>query len=255
MNMLDLIELEQDIATGINTSGATVSNKDIFNNLSLLGNKLDETDKLRLLLALHSSIDIEEKNFSKMADTFQINSDLLKAAKNLKWLGININKVGVDFGGSKGRREAKQSKEKIQEFKTKTKNIAYNICRSAPKLESVVHSCSQYQLSKTDFPFVEEPKDLPKPTKGYALNAGKFGIENENEKLPNLIVFVLGGISHNEICSLEKLSFDKKLNHHLILGSTSIISAKDFIDQLNNLPGPNDNLAGIKLNSIEIKIN
>jgi len=68
-------------------------------------------------------------------------------------------------------------------------------------------------------------------------------------------VFVLGGISHNEICSLEKLSFDKKLNHHLVLGSTSIISAKDFIEQLNNLPGPNDNLAGLKLSSIEIKIN
>jgi|LauGreDrversion4_2_1035121.scaffolds.fasta_scaffold417043_1 hypothetical protein len=89
MSMLDVIELEQDIATGVNNSGATVSNKDIFNNLSLLGNKLDETDKLRLLLALHSSIDIEEKNFSKMADTFQINSNLLKAAKNLKWLGIH----------------------------------------------------------------------------------------------------------------------------------------------------------------------
>jgi hypothetical protein len=87
--MLDVIELEQDIATGVNSSGATVSNKDIFNNLSLLGNKLDETDKLRLLLALHSSIDIEEKNFSKMADTFQINPNLLKAAKNLKWLGIH----------------------------------------------------------------------------------------------------------------------------------------------------------------------
>lgn len=66
---------------------------------------------------------------------------------------------------------------------------------------------------------------------------------------------MLGGISHNEICSLEKLAFDKKLNHHLVLGSTSIISAKEFIDQLNNLPGPNDNLAGLKLSSIEIKIN
>lgn len=83
-----MIELEQDIATGVNNSGSSVSNKDIFNNLSLLGTKLSETDKLRLLLALHSSIDIEEKNFFKMADTFQINQDLLKAAKNLKWLGM-----------------------------------------------------------------------------------------------------------------------------------------------------------------------
>ena len=87
MGMLDLIELEQDIATGINNSGSSVTNKDIFNNLSLLGTKLDETEKLRLLLALHSSIDIEEKNFYKMADTFQISTEMLKAARNMKWLG------------------------------------------------------------------------------------------------------------------------------------------------------------------------
>ena len=65
---------------------------------------------------------------------------------------------------------------------------------------------------------------------------------------------MIGGMAHNEICTLERLGQDKKLNHHLVLGSTSIISASEFIEQLNNLPGPNDNLAGIKLSSIELKI-
>ena len=32
------------------------------------------------------------------------------------------------------------------------------------------------------------------------------------------------------------------------------MNAKDYIDQLNDLPGPNDNLAGIKLSSVELKI-
>lgn len=87
MNLLDVIELEQDIATGINNAGSVISNKDINHNFALLSTKLSEHDKLRLLLALHSSIDIEEKNFMKMADNFQIGPELLKAAKNLKWLG------------------------------------------------------------------------------------------------------------------------------------------------------------------------
>ena len=90
--------------------------------------------------------------------------------------------------------------------------------------------------------------------KDFAINANKYGCHVETEKLPNLIAFVLGGISHNEICSLEKLSIDKKLNHNLVLGSTTIMNAKDYIDQLNDLPGPNDNLAGIKLSSVELKI-
>lgn len=88
MSMLEMIELEQEIATGVNNSGSSVSNKDINNNFALLSTKLSESDKLRLLLALHSSIDVEEKNFNKMADNFQIGPELLKAAKNLKWLGI-----------------------------------------------------------------------------------------------------------------------------------------------------------------------
>jgi len=247
MGILEIIELEQNISTGINESGSAINNKEIIKDFALIGERLNDTDKLRILLALHASIDIDEKSFLKMAESFKITEDQLKPARNLKWLG-------VDFGGSKGRRETKLSKEKIQEFRTKTKNFSYNICRSSPKLEAVVQACSNYQLSKGDFPFVEEPKDLPKSYKGFAINANRYGIDNETEKQPYLITFVLGGIAHNEICCLERLMSDKKLNHHLVLGSTSIMSAGEYINQLKNLPGPNENLVGIKLNSIEIKI-
>jgi len=247
MKILEIIELEQNISTGLNEIGESVKNKEIMKDFALIGDGLSETDKLRILLSLHSSIDIDEKSYFKMAESFKITEDQLKPARNLKWLG-------VEFGGSKGRRETKQS-EKVQEFRTKTKKFNYNMCRSSPKLEAVVQACSNFQLSKEEFPFIEEPKDIPKSYKGFAINANRYGIDNENEKKPYLITFVLGGIAHNEICCLERLMNDKKLNHHLILGSTSIMNANEYINQLKNLPGPNENLAEIKLNSIEIKIN
>ena len=89
MSILEIIELEQDIATGVNSAGASVSNKEIINTFALFSTKLSESDKMRLLLTLHSSIDIDEKNFVKMADNFGISLDNLKPARNLKWLGKN----------------------------------------------------------------------------------------------------------------------------------------------------------------------
>jgi hypothetical protein len=83
----EIIEIEQDIATGVNEAGSSVSNKDIINTFALLSSKISDNDKIRLLLALHSSIDIEEKNFLKIADSFGM-KEQLKPAINMKWLGI-----------------------------------------------------------------------------------------------------------------------------------------------------------------------
>lgn len=109
-----------------------------------------------------------------------------------------------------------------------------------------------------EFPFSgEEPKNVTvlKP-KNYA-SANMFGNDNHlDDELPFLISFTLGGLSHNEITSMEKLYEDKKLNHQLILGSTSIITAKDYIRHLDRLPQPDQLGDGrnLELKSIEVVI-
>ena len=53
-------------------------------------------------------------------------------------------------------------KEKIKEIKLKLKNkLDYNTIRSSPKIEEIVELSSKFQLNRNDFPFVEEPKNLP----------------------------------------------------------------------------------------------
>ena len=122
----------------------------------------------------------------------------------------------------------------------KSKSLDYNFLRSSPKLEGIVESCSKYELSRSEFPFVEEPKNLPSAkVKNYQINSA-FGGDGEDDELPQLIVFVIGGISHNEICAVERLSQEKRINHHLIIGSTSILTASQYIEQLKDLSIPNE---------------
>jgi hypothetical protein len=123
----------------------------------------------------------------------------------------------------------------------KSKQLEYNFLRSSPKLEGIISSCSKLELNKSEFPFIQEPKNLAAPKKkNYYVNNDVLGNNVDEEELPYLILFVIGGISHNEICALESLYQQRALNHHLIIGSTSIMTANQYIDQLKDLSSPID---------------
>ena len=83
--MYELIELEQDIVTGVSQSGDSISLKDINNKYSLLRNKFQKKDIVRLISTLHSCLDITEKDFTSYADN--LNLDEKKPIYNLDWLG------------------------------------------------------------------------------------------------------------------------------------------------------------------------
>ena len=83
--MYDLIELEQDIVTGINTNGDSISNKDIFNKYAALKSKISPKDNLRLITTLHSCLDITEKDFSVLANN--LSNEEKRPIYNLEWLG------------------------------------------------------------------------------------------------------------------------------------------------------------------------
>lgn len=118
----------------------------------------------------------------------------------------------------------------------KSKSIEYNFLRSSPKLEGIVELCSSYELNRSEYPFVEEPKKLPVlKSKNYGVSNNMFGGDEEDEEQPTLFVFMLGGIAHNEMVSLERLQQEKRINHHLVIASTSIITADSYVEQLKEL--------------------
>lgn len=85
MGLYELIELEQDIVTGVNEAGDTVTNKDIFTKFANLKNKIQNKDKLRVITTLHTCLDITEKEFGLLADN--VTETEKKPIYNLEWLG------------------------------------------------------------------------------------------------------------------------------------------------------------------------
>jgi len=216
--------------------GRVFQQQTFLKKYTILKNKITPKDNIRLISTLHTCLDMTEKDFGSLANN--LNDGEKRPIYNLEWLGIS-------FAKSKSKNARREplvnKKEMVKQFKMKSKSLDYNFLRSSPKLEGIVEQCSKYELSRTDFPFVEEPKGLvPVKMKNYQVNNNVFGGDNEEDDEPYLIVFVLGGISHNEICSMEKLKEEKKISHHLVIASTSIMTASSYVDQLKDLTVPHD---------------
>jgi len=80
-----MIELEQEIVTGLNNNGEEVKNKEILAKFAKMITKISEDEKVRLMLALHSCLDISEKDFNIISD--KIDNEKKRAIYNMEWLG------------------------------------------------------------------------------------------------------------------------------------------------------------------------
>lgn len=108
--------------------------------------------------------------------------------------------------------------------------------RSSPKLETLVESWSNLDLSSTEYPFIEEPRNLGVYKKKIATGIFLRSNNNTEEEKPNFILFNIGGLSHNEISAVEKLTQEKKVSQNLILGTDKIVTAVEYVNALKNLP-------------------
>jgi len=81
-----MIELEQEIVTGVNSNGEEVKNKDILAKFAKMITKISDDEKVRLMLTLHTCLDISEKDFNIISD--KIENEKKRSLYNLEWLGI-----------------------------------------------------------------------------------------------------------------------------------------------------------------------
>ena len=51
----------------------------------------------------------------------------------------------------------------------------------------------------------------------------------------SLIIFNIGGLSYNEIASIENLENFKKINNKIYLGTTCIMNSYEYMNQLRNI--------------------
>ena len=231
MKMNDIIDLEQDIISGVDETGHIISPKDIIKKFSLLKPKLEENNQhgevIRLLGIILNCLDMSEKDFSVLSGGVK--------SENEKKLFANFNNLGISLSSSVKkcqRKGEKPQKDNIKKLKQKLSKIEYKVLRAEPKIETTVEQCAKYDLNKNEFVFVEEPKGLA-PVQKYGTKHlfGKDQIDDDEDK-QTMIVFTVGGISHNEIASLNNLVKDGRIGFKLVIGSTGIYNADEYINDL-----------------------
>ena len=237
-NLYEIIELEQDIVTGENESGK-INNRDIFKNFTILKSKIQNQrdDLIRLLMILYSSLSIIEKDFNVLAGNLTDNEQLL--FKNLSYLGIEKGE------SAKTERREVTMKNKLTDISAGNK-LNFKTIRNSPKLEILVERASNFALELDKFPIKNWDRgEFPKVQKKYGtknLFGGPVETNDDSDDLGTLIMFCIGGLARNEIAAIDKLSKDNLVNHKIVLGSTSLINANDYMKNLIDINKDTGNL-------------
>lgn len=256
-HLYDLIELEQDIVSGQNDGGA-INNRDIFKNFTITKSKLpnQREDFLRVLLVLYNSLSIGDKDFNVLSGKLSPEEEAI--LKSLSYLGITKNEENKI-----SRRKMTLMRDKVSTVSDRVSKNTYSALRSTPIISVIAEQASNYQLNLEHYPFKNWDKgDMPKIEKKYGtrnLFGGSENVASDFTEMEPMIVFNVGGISHNEIVALEKLQKNNVLNHRLVIGSTCLMNASEYIRQLEIIDKGNEKEVGIDCfeieNVIEAKVN
>ena len=238
-------EVEQSLATGIDDEGhQTNSHKLVKSILKKLESvNVFELDKLRLALIAVICLDMVQKDKDKMMERFSF--DLKKIFQKLIWLGIDVSK---NTEAEKKGRTTKRISEDIRKMaKSKLSTATLDLCRYTGILENFMPIVLQELSKGNDLALpnfekisINEQKQetsVSNLSKSIRVNTNEIALkevdyEEKNKEAQKLIVFMTGGLSFSEIRAIRNL---KSSNVFLILGSTSLINARDYIEGLLNM--------------------
>mgnify|MGYP003295279741 CR=1 FL=1 len=96
------------------------------------------------------------------------------------------------------------------------------------KFATLIHMCANFDLPKSHFEYIQEVK-AKKKKKSKVINFGILDEETEEDvkKTNNLFFFNLGGISHAEVSSIEKVG--KEIGYQVAIGSNDIFNANEYL--------------------------
>lgn len=237
--------MEQKIVTGVDSESESISNKEILNEFAKLKNGMDVNIQARLILSITTSLDITEDQYNAMNS--ELKESHKRAISNLKNFKIFFSEKK-----SKNRRQNQINKEEMKVFKNSTSTMKYRSLRSKCSLESLVEKCSNNNLK--EFSWINQPTTFPTGKKQKQKINNRFNEDDDDEisdSDPCIILFVIGGISYNEIVALEKLQ--PKLSHKLYIGSNNSFNPNNFIEELSNINNESDNLFNDNESKVHLK--
>ena len=231
----DIIQLEQDMATGIDEDGKKIDRTKMqkqFSEILMNGDK-DEILKLRTFMMYVISqggmkpeqrkIMLKQSGFSESTEDIIV---------NLGCLGVTLTaqRPGQPSGGCKNywKQVVKIAKSKVE---------TTSITRYTSYLEWTLNEQFNNSLSDKDFEWIQKPGNQKKArtVKSYRKHAKNKGDNDDNGsgsgnksgKGPRYIVFFLGGVSYSEIKTCYE--FSKKNDVDIFVGSTLIYSPQQYL--------------------------
>ena len=234
-HIYEIIELEQDIVSGVN-DGGKINNRDIFKNFTITKSKLNNQreDFIRILLTLYTSLSIDEKDFNFLSG---------KLTEEESGVLGGMTKIGFNPQSSGKKNERRKNniiREKISLVGEKiAKKVTFSSLRSSPNIAILAEQASNYLLDRDQYPYINwDRDDLPKVEKKFGTK-NLFDTDSNKEadlsELEPMIVFNIGGLAYNEITSLEKLQNNNTINHRIYIGSTGVMNAKEYMKQLREI--------------------
>jgi len=223
-----LCKVEQDLSMGTDADGEKI--KDQMRNIVpvLLDQNVTISDKIRIiLLYIQSKNGISSENLTKLVQHAQIPEEQTLAIKNMANLGVN---VVVD--GTRGRTWNMRRRERVTEH-------TYQMSRWTPQVKDIIEDAIDGKLDTNHFPFLSDKRQGA--NKSSAPTSNRYGRwhkdkgEQGSQKIPRIIVFVVGGISLSEARAAYEVTRERSAWEVIIGGDTQILTPGNFLHNVSNM--------------------
>ncbi|KAL5743812.1 hypothetical protein ACOSP7_026677 [Xanthoceras sorbifolium] len=257
VGLRDIGQLEQDLVFG------DAGMKDV---IKFLTTKEDTTreNKLRLLMILAAIYPEKfegEKGHSLMK-LAKLAPDDMTAVNNMRFLGGSSESKKSSSGAFPLKFDIHKKKRAFRKDRA-GEEASWQLSRFYPMIEELVEKLSKKELSKNDYPFMNDPSptfhgsnqsaSIQAPAAhsmrsrrtatwarprnsddGYSSDSVLRHASSDFKKMgQRIFVFIVGGATRSELRACHKLS--TKLNREIVLGSTSLDDPPQFITKLKLL--------------------
>ena len=181
--------------------------------------KLDDETKLRLMIITSFALELNERERKSLTQSLPEEGKNILA--KLSWLGLGEKHALVS-----GRLNKKmQEPQNPAKDKDNLKNIPRTLCRHVPLIDSVAQDMATNRVDPRQYGSIYIPETYDG---SFAPAKKKNKREEDLSRLPKLILFVVGGISHAELRVLSEYEKSNS-NINVIVGSTGIMNVQDYI--------------------------
>jgi len=237
-NLLDLSDLEQTLATGLDDEGKRPKLAELINTVQSTLPNLNTLSKIRLLgiLIISQKKSLREADIEKLFDESGLKAEQIQILKNLE-------NVGVKFGETDPTSRAEKFENMIRGTRlTSTAKVEseseYASSRYACSLKSILEDMNHDRLSVEQYPSIL-PLPLGKSGTAASVRTRTTSRWTRNETRKKKVfqggrqmVFLAGGMCYSELRSAHEVM--AKGEKEIILGSTCVISPLEFVQGLKN---------------------